>query len=500
MICHDDSFCWTPADRLQFLSQYFQHDAALLNSKKKSIDWNDSSDYQYYFLLQYQVNYLEKKKQDNHLVFAGDNAVKTEEDKQYDKIIKEYEKKEKESYYSLTSREKELFFRHKLLKYPQLSTKEQQDIHKKCMEQYPVYFNHTKRPVTLTNTNSTSSSSSTTSDDIDSKYPSKLPQAALDTKTLIQQHFTLYDINGFSNDMDIINEYLSQQKLDNLQIRTLLQRLTYPQDVNGNLIKYIVKLLKDEDYHCDFGSLNVHKLLTYEQLIQLSKEYSDVKYNNTYIQCVINRLQPNIPLSLLNDEEIKEYYKKMYTFAKDLSSNHNTILYKASIYYHYLTYEYTYNNDYDFDHFIKYIELPHASYPHTPPKKAQYYIYYNNLYNNIGLLPRVSQQDHNQLVERYINEWFSNDKNTNIKKFSSYLDEDWLKIRMAKAKIMKEQKNGKVHISTFCDNVILYAHTVIIVYCCYYCCVCLCYLIFTLCLQLMLNHYHLIMLYYPLMN
>lgn len=93
---------------------------------------------------------------------------------------------------------------------------------------------------------------------------------------------------------------------------------------------------------------------------------------------------------------------------------------------------------YDFDKFLKYLELPRHSHPFTNrfsgPEYKQITVHWASSDVAAGVLP--VRYNEREVVSEYCAQWFRASGVNSIDKFQKYLDNDWLKTLLAETKVL----------------------------------------------------------------
>ena len=265
------------------------------------------------------------------------------------------------------------------------------------------------------------------------RRPGQSPQLpmALDAESIAAEVFfnrairNRRNLNGFRDSM--LADLVAHDDLSAEQQHALLSRLRRP-DYDG-----LVDLLKKDKK--GFGSYPVHAQLLKEQLDELAKATPSLLNNAAFIDAYLANLQPGTEVDWLNDLEAREaQLAKIWRFVRRLSPTQNSL--KAHVLYHTLATK-EQLGDYDRTTFLEYLKLPRRSgivsreylqrIGNSQPQAAL-----DADFRKSTLLNRIGNDE--PLIRSYLSHFFVDDPD--IKAFSEYLQEDYLKRVFAETKIV----------------------------------------------------------------
>mgnify|MGYP001202295137 FL=1 len=226
---------------------------------------------------------------------------------------------------------------------------------------------------------------------------------------------------------------LNPNKLNPVQLRDFLSRIRHP-DI-PNLPALIIKDLKDKQSR-GFGSLNIHRMLTKNQLDELRTIDPKLINSNTFVQNYLTRLSPSPDQNLeLEKEERTAWLNRQLLFVKSLPASFNSL--KANLIHNLLKHRQSLG-EWDRELFMEYLSLPRPmSYfrkellmielkkPGTQPVNL------NNGFSNYGCFPPIRNEV--PLVRAMLLHFLKDD--ADYKSFSKFLTDEFLKPIFAEAKL-----------------------------------------------------------------
>ncbi len=240
------------------------------------------------------------------------------------------------------------------------------------------------------------------------------------------------DLSGFA---DSALDWLASEKLEGDRRRALLERLARP-DLT-NLVDLILADLKHKD-SSGFGSMTIHSRLTHEQLVEMARREPKLLKEEAFVSASLAKLHPGPEVDWENEPAEKEaYLDRLWAFVEPLVPAFNAL--KAHVLYHRLDLDRS-RGAYDRKRFQKYVEMPrHVSY--AEPKFMERCEKDSSLRDGIfslgesfegTLLPSVDNDE--PLVADFLSHFFVDAKDW--KPFDTWIQDRWLKVRFAEAKIL----------------------------------------------------------------
>jgi len=237
------------------------------------------------------------------------------------------------------------------------------------------------------------------------------------------------DLSGFA---DPALDWLAREKLDPDRRRALLERLRRP-DVPG-LADLVLADLKHKG-SSGFGAMEIHALLTKEQLDQLARREPKLLHEEDFVHGALARLHPG-PESRWEDdpEEREAYLERLWDFVEPLPPSFNAL--KSHVLYHRLEHDRS-RGVYDRKRFQKYVELPREV-PYAEPKYLERFrkddsaFSLGESFDEITLLPSVA--DDEALVADYLARFFADARDW--KPFDAWIQAGWLKALFAETKLL----------------------------------------------------------------
>lgn len=227
------------------------------------------------------------------------------------------------------------------------------------------------------------------------------------------------------------------------EMNRILSRLQKP-DIE-NLPNIIAKTFEWKEFNVYFGYHAIHRKLTLAQLEKLKSLRPSLIDDGNYVQCFIERLQPNPDVDWeSNEKETIEYFQRLKQFVFKLSAAFNSE--KLTLLYHILEFDRK-KGVYDDEKFIEYIQFPrYASYSNNDYlKKEDNRKKMAQFNHSIGLLKGISNDE--ELVRDYLLHFFV--KADNIKPYSHYLSDSYLQPLFAEAKLVNMIGNAEKFLSGF---------------------------------------------------
>jgi hypothetical protein len=230
---------------------------------------------------------------------------------------------------------------------------------------------------------------------------------------------------------------LKPSKLNSIQLRDFLNRLNHP-DID-NLPALIIKDLKDKQSR-GFGSLNIHRNLTKNQLNELLELKPELLNSSTFVQTYLSRLTPSADLNPEEEPEEKSaWFNRQLIFVRTLSPAFNSL--KANILYNLLNHKRSLGN-WDRELLLEYLALPRPV-PYTRKewtqaemkKKGAKSVNFNEDFRSFGCYAPIREDL--DIVRSMLLHFFESD--ANFESFSKYLTDEFLKPIFAEAKLT----NGK---------------------------------------------------------
>ncbi len=148
-------------------------------------------------------------------------------------------------------------------------------------------------------------------------------------------------------------EKIASQRLNEIQLRHLLQRLQIP-DL-PNLPELIHQDLNSRNAPA-FGSYTIHQRMTLDQLDQLARLRPRLLLEQPFVNIYLSKLGPDNDVNLQADRDAhRQYLDRLWGFAENLSPAFNSL--KANILFRRLDFDRG-DGVYDKSRFIRYLELP----------------------------------------------------------------------------------------------------------------------------------------------
>ena len=270
-------------------------------------------------------------------------------------------------------------------------------------------------------------------------YPTRLDPAAV-TRDKWKQQALNYggdtDLSGFA---DPALDWLAAEKLNADRRRSLLERLTRP-DLT-NLVDLVQADLKHKD-SSGFGGMEIHRLMTQEQLRELGRREPKLYHENAFVDAGLVHLQPGPDTDWENDpEEKRAYLDRLWAFVEPLVPAFNRI--KAHVLYHRLDLDRSLGV-YDRKRFLRYLEIPREVSYANPKwldrcrKDASLRDSIFSLGEGVEAIPSLPAVDNDEpLVADYVDRFFADAKD--LKPFDEVIADTWLRVRFAETKILNGQ-------------------------------------------------------------
>jgi len=268
--------------------------------------------------------------------------------------------------------------------------------------------------------------------DIPSHLSEKLDQALIGRESFEKNsqncHGSSDYIAGYEDSLvpDLIKE---ERDMDIL--RRLLSRLQRP-DVE-NLSRYIIKELNNQ-YTSGFGSFDIHRKLTLDQLEECIKAKNDLINEPAFVAAYLSCLRPDSDVDIRFDlKENDRYLERVWAFVSRLGPVHISL--KAQVLFHRLD-NGRRSGNYDRDLFMLYLKIPkNTSYVNREYlDRDKHDGYIADLNSSIDGAPCTPVTDDEPLVRDYFDHFFAEEKD--YKKYIKYVNEDYLKERFAEAKLV----------------------------------------------------------------
>ena len=226
-------------------------------------------------------------------------------------------------------------------------------------------------------------------------------------------------------------DWLVNQRLNPIQRRHLLQRLTRP-DYPG-LVKLVLADLQRKDSG-GFGSLEIHRLLLQAQLDECLAAEPGLMNKPAFVSTYLCKLVPSDDVDWQYDRKAAvAYLDRVWEFVEPLDPAFNSL--KAHVLYRRLVLDRA-DGVYDKSRFMEYLKLPrHASYINPRfmklPESRRYAVNLNYDSQGATLLPPIGSDE--PLVRSYLQHFFV--KETGYKEYEPYVAETYLKRLFAETKI-----------------------------------------------------------------
>ena len=225
---------------------------------------------------------------------------------------------------------------------------------------------------------------------------------------------------------------LSQPFDSPARLRSALSRVTVPD--HPQLAELVIRDLQVPD-HGAFGDLNVHRLLTREQLDRCLELEPRLLENAVFVHTYLTRLWVGPDVDPTRDDAAYEaYLDRLWAFVAPLSPIFNSL--KAHVLYHRLQFDRV-RGIYDKERFMAYLQLPRqVGYMRpeylTDAQRAGYPADLQQDFSAATRLPIV--HDDEPLVRHYL-DFFLLDAD-GIEEFSPFVRGDYLRRRLAEVKIL----------------------------------------------------------------
>lgn len=221
------------------------------------------------------------------------------------------------------------------------------------------------------------------------QHPTRLDQALIDAEALIQRALSWRnDVSGIT---DVGLDRLLDRDSDPDRRRHVLARVTRPDHPK------LTRLIADDLRHKHsggFGSHPVHRLLTLEQLNELSRLVPDLLKLEGFVQTWLSRLQPGPDVEWEHDLEARQaYLERLLGFVLPLAPAFNSL--KAHVLYHRLDLDRR-RGVVDRDRVVAYLQLPRQTGYAAPEWLRQHRDHVANLHTDFRaatLLPAVADDE-----------------------------------------------------------------------------------------------------------
>ncbi len=187
--------------------------------------------------------------------------------------------------------------------------------------------------------------------DVDPSRPTKLAEGAFSGDKLLSEALQWNDLSQVTDEG--LYELLDRS-LDATQRRALLSRIGHTP--HAGLVKLIHEDLETRG-SSGFGSLEVHRQLTLDQLHTLAKLDDKLLTNRNWVDAVVRRMQPAPSIDIEIDRDAREaYLRELWQFLRGLPPAHNNL--KAHVLWHLLDALRRRNAPVDGTLFAEYLQLP----------------------------------------------------------------------------------------------------------------------------------------------
>lgn len=260
-------------------------------------------------------------------------------------------------------------------------------------------------------------------------YPTEFDQKLLANDRLIKAALNSSKLTGGFTDRGL--RLLSPSQLDAAKRRDLLKRLQHPDF--PNLVELIAADL-NEPYSKGFGSMRIHRLMTLEQMDELTKRYPKSNTIDSYVDIYLKKLYPSEDVEWTTNElEYRKYLERLEGFVTPLNANFNSL--KACVLYRMLELDRS-QGTYDLDVFVEYLKLPKRAAYINPVllrnKKSQTIANLQANYLDRIMLPPVA--DDQLLVKDYLHHFLRNADG--VSQFTPFIQETYLGQQFAMVKIL----------------------------------------------------------------
>ena len=192
------------------------------------------------------------------------------------------------------------------------------------------------------------------------RYPSRLDPAQVSQDRLVEWALSrcgAEDLSAFSDEGLYL---LAGRPLSEPRQRELLRRLKRP-DFPG-LVDLVASDLARPNAE-PFGTLEIHRNLTREQLDQLLQKRPLLRNEEAFVQTYLGKLVPTSEEDVVTDPVQRErYLERLWQFVSTLAPVHNSL--KAAVLYHRLAHDRR-MGIYNRERFLEYLKLPRAV-PYAP--------------------------------------------------------------------------------------------------------------------------------------
>ncbi len=260
-------------------------------------------------------------------------------------------------------------------------------------------------------------------------YPTEFDQKLLANDRLIKAALNSSKLTGGFTDRGL--RLLSPSQLDAAKRRDLLKRLQHPDF--PNLVELIAADL-NEPYSKGFGSIGIHRLMTLEQMDELTKRYPKSNTIDSYVDIYLEKLYPSEDVEWTTNElEYRKYLERLEEFVTPLNANFNSL--KACVLYRMLELDRS-QGTYDLDLFVEYLKLPKRAAYINPVllknKKSQTIANLQANYLDRIMLPPVA--DDQLLVKDYLHHFLRTADG--VSRFTPFIQETYLGQQFAMVKIL----------------------------------------------------------------
>jgi hypothetical protein len=259
--------------------------------------------------------------------------------------------------------------------------------------------------------------------------PTKLDPKLVD-RALLSATFLRNDSRGLTSFTDEAYEYLATQELTELQLGSLLGRLTAP-DVPG-LVSLVMRDL-GSDRSSGFGSREVHRHLLLAQLDACARQLPDLLESQNFIRTYVTRLQAADTEDWRGSSDVREaYLERLQSFVEQLPPSQNS--FRAHVIYNRLVHD-RQQARHDRALFLDYIRLPreHGVRSSDYLKRTRHSSHLVRPSISMGTgLPELGDDEH--LLRAYLTHFFRTEDN--VSPFTEFLSREYVERVFAEAKIL----------------------------------------------------------------
>lgn len=235
---------------------------------------------------------------------------------------------------------------------------------------------------------------------------------------------------------DVALPGLGQLQLNDSQLRDLLTRLTYP--AMPNLPALINRDLAARDAR-PFGSYPIHAQLLLSQLDELLELRPSLRNQDAFIGIYLSKLRPGNDVDMQVDRAaLVDYLDRLWEFVATLEPVHNSL--KVNVLYQQLKLDRS-EGTYDKGRFLEYLKLPRQAIymPRKRIREVRSNRHLADMQKRCGDLPAVINDE--PLVRDYLHHFLVEAQD--LKEFSPWVENNYLKERFAEAKITAGKGDGE---------------------------------------------------------